>query len=608
MARRGLVFLLVAGLSVLPAGGALFPVAAGAVVPACGSVLLAGTSWLNGGGVDVLSNGPNQGTGVSCNGGTQYQCTELINRLYQTKGWITSTWHGNGGRSSVSARDSMYDEAPAGLTKDANGSISSVSPGDVVSINEYDHGTFLEDGHVLIVNTASTVTSGSVSLVSQNGGSTTSAATSRTANLNGGTLTLASSGSFSYEVIGVVHAPNGTPPTDGSFVSNRGHVYRIAGGAPLGISDCGPLGGCPGLTAVDDQTLASLAPVPADGTFLEEAGAGIYRVAGGAPLALSDCTPFGNGCDHRVAVNQSTIVNLDHLRAAPSVGTVLQGSPSNTYWTSKGSCRWVGRLGGATPVVVNDASLSSLHACALADFDADGSTDIGVFRPSVGGWYIQGQSTTFLGLSGDTPVPGDYNGDGTADIAVYRPSVGGWYVNGQAPVFFGLPGDVPVPGDYNGDGTTDIAIYRPSVGGWYIRNQATVFYGLSTDIPVPGDYNGDGTTDPAVYRPSVGGWYINGQTTIFHGVNTDTPVPGDYNGDGSTDPAVYRNGAWLIRNQSTVFLGLASDTPVPGDYNADGSTDAAIFRPSVGGWYINGQSPVFYGLPGDIPTPERPDQ
>jgi hypothetical protein len=198
---------------------------AGAVAPgACGSVLLAGSSWPGGGGVDVKSNGSHEGTGASCGGtntvngvtsGSEWQCVELVNRLYLTKGWISSTWHGNGGESSATAHDSMYDEAPAGLSKQPNGSISSVGPGDVVSINEYLNGGFLADGHVLIVNTSGAVTSGTIPLVSQNSGDPSSATPQRTATLSNGTLTInGAGGGYTYSVIGVVHAPtsSGPPP------------------------------------------------------------------------------------------------------------------------------------------------------------------------------------------------------------------------------------------------------------------------------------------------------------------------------------------------------------------------------------------------------------
>jgi alpha-tubulin suppressor-like RCC1 family protein len=205
-------------------------------------------------------------------------------------------------------------------------------------------------------------------------------------------------------------------------------------------------------------------------------------------------------------------------------------------------------------------------------------------------------------------VPADFDGDGDSDIGVFRPSVGGWYIQGQTTVFHGLPGDIPVPGDYDGDGDTDRAVYRPAVGGWYIQGQTTVFHGLPGDIPVPGDYDGDGRTDRAVYRPAVGGWYIQGQPTVFHGLDTDTPVPGDYNGDSLIDPAVFRPsaGAWLIHNQAAVFHGLGTDTLVPGDYNGDGHTDPAVFRPSVGAWYITGRPVTYHGLTNDIPLTKRP--
>ena len=236
------------GTSVLLAGasfvtlGISHAVPAGAVSPgACGSVLLAGTAWLGGGGVDVKSNGANEGTGTSCSGtnkvngvtsGSEWQCVELVNRLYLTKGWINATWAGNGGDSSPTAHDSMYDDAPANLAKQADGSITSVSPGDVVSINEYNNGSFLSDGHVLIVNTAGTVTSGTVQLVSQNSGSPGDATPQRTATLSGGTLTISGGGGYTYSVIGVVHAPLGS---NGGIagISSSAEVQRANGAVDL---------------------------------------------------------------------------------------------------------------------------------------------------------------------------------------------------------------------------------------------------------------------------------------------------------------------------------------------------------------------------------------
>jgi hypothetical protein len=70
------------------------------------------------------------------------------------------------------------------------------------------------------------------------------------------------------------------------------------------------------------------------------------------------------------------------------------------------------------------------------------------------------------------------------DIAVFRPSTGEWFVRNQFTVQWGGYGDIPVPADFNGDGVLDLAVFRPSTGEWWIRNQSPITWGVTGDMPV----------------------------------------------------------------------------------------------------------------------------
>jgi glucose/arabinose dehydrogenase len=272
------------------------------------------------------------------------------------------------------------------------------------------------------------------------------------------------------------------------------------------------------------------------------------------------------------------------------------------------------------------------------DFDADRQTDVTVFRPADGTWYLRYTTLSAMGIvpwggAGDLPVSADYDGDGALDIAVFRPANGEWHIRytsspPSAALLWGGENDVPVPGDYDGDGVTDIAVFRRSNGGWYIRysaapTDAAVVWGGGDDIPVAADYDADGKTDVAVFRPTNGTWYIRysgapvSAAVVWGGIG-DRPTPTDFDGDGKAEIALFRlsNGTWYIRHTATptdaaLVWGGEGDHPVPADFDGDGIADLAVFRPSDGNWYIrySGRSTagvVLWGAAGDVPIPRFP--
>ena len=97
-------------------------------------------------------------------------------------------------------------------------------------------------------------------------------------------------------------------------------------------------------------------------------------------------------------------------------------------------------------------------------------------------------------MPGDQVIPGDFDGDGRTDVAVYRPNGGYWFLlrSSDSTLQFmqwGEPGDIPTPGDFDGDGRDDIAVLRPQDGNWFIMGSTSGFqlinWAITGDIPIP---------------------------------------------------------------------------------------------------------------------------
>lgn len=280
---------------------------------------------------------------------------------------------------------------------------------------------------------------------------------------------------------------------------------------------------------------------------------------------------------------------------------------------------------------------------AKFDFDGDGKSDLAVYRPSDGIWYLNQTSAGFgyrqWGVSTDRVAVADADRDGKTDVGVFRD--GAWHALTNSGVHYymclGAAGDQPLVGLNNelGNGTLQefLVARGPRSGAmrWFIRGGYVSCY-LTNQQPTPevvtgeqlsdkavvGDFNGDSLDEIGYFRD--GYWYgvdadgVAAPTSIQWGSAGDIPVPGDYDGDRQTDYAVFRpsTGEWWINRTTAgaivITFGLNGDIPTPADYDGDGKVDIGIYRNGQWWQFLMGTGTVQvgnWGLAGDIPIPAQ---
>jgi hypothetical protein len=98
---------------------------------------------------------------------------------------------------------------------------------------------------------------------------------------------------------------------DGSFVTitGQGGTYRMAGGAPIPVTDWTAVGGEQPVTPLSPTQFASLPQQPETGTFLQSGATGrIWRVAKGIATYVPSWTPYG-GPKPSIVIDQAALDN-----------------------------------------------------------------------------------------------------------------------------------------------------------------------------------------------------------------------------------------------------------------------------------------------------------
>ncbi len=270
-----------------------------------------------------------------------------------------------------------------------------------------------------------------------------------------------------------------------------------------------------------------------------------------------------------------------------------------------------------------DGSVNS-NLVFTGDFNGDGLTDVCRFETSTGNWYVcqNNGENEFVRINGPysnawiwnwgdgsygtaIPLIGNFNDDIKTDIAIFVPATGNWYVaiNNGSNEFVRATGPysgawitgyqegslwtaIPITGNFGGSSLTDIGIFQPASGDWRValNNGSNEFVrelgpydGAWIDnwedgaawsaVPLVAKLNTDGWKDIMIFQPSSGDWRV----ALNNGDDEFVRAEGPY------------EDAWIDNWEDGTW---GTYVPMPGKFNGDDLSDIMIYEPETGEWRV----------------------